>query len=136
MKLFYKNRKRLCTALKNNLNTPQNAVVLLQAGGEQGVCFGDSSDVGPVFRQESFFHWTFGVLEPDYFGALEVATGQSVLFMPRLPEEYAILMGTVKTPKDIKAMYDGDEVYYVEEMNNVLSKICNGIRPVILLLHG
>lgn len=84
MKLFDENRKRLAAALRDNPSTPQDSVVLLQAGGEQGVCEGDSSDVGPVFRQESFFHWAFGVLEPDYYGAVEVATGRSILFFAQV----------------------------------------------------
>ena len=37
MSLFDKNRKRLAAALRENANTPPNAVVLLQAGGEQGI---------------------------------------------------------------------------------------------------
>ena len=37
MTLFDKNRKRLAAALRENSNTPSNAVVLLQAGGEQGI---------------------------------------------------------------------------------------------------
>ena len=36
MKLFDENRRRLAAALRNNSSTPSNAVVLLQAGGEQG----------------------------------------------------------------------------------------------------
>ena len=43
--------------------------------------------------QESYFHWTFGVLEGDCFGAVEVDTACSILFFPRLPPEYAIWMG-------------------------------------------
>ena len=37
MSLFDKNRKRLAAALKDNVGTPANSVVLLQAGGEQGI---------------------------------------------------------------------------------------------------
>ena len=36
MKLFDENRQRLAKALRENPDTPQNAVVLLQAGGEMG----------------------------------------------------------------------------------------------------
>ena len=43
--------------------------------------------------QESYFHWTFGVTEADCFGILEVDTEQAVLFIPRLPEDYATWMG-------------------------------------------
>ena len=46
-----------------------------------------------VFTKESYFHWTFGVLEGDCFGAVEVDTGRSILFVPNLPQEYAVWMG-------------------------------------------
>ena len=58
------------------LEVESGSVVLLQGGGDQGRCEGDSSDVGPIFRQESYFHWCFGVLEPDYYGAIDVDTGR------------------------------------------------------------
>ena len=71
MALFAKNRTRLVEGLKKCSKLPAgNSIVLLQGGGDTGRCEGDSSDVGPVFRQESFFHWAFGVLEPDYYGAI------------------------------------------------------------------
>ena len=47
-----------------------------------------------IFRQESYMHWLFGVLEPDCWGAVEVDTGNSILFMPDLPADYAVWMGT------------------------------------------
>jgi Aminopeptidase P, N-terminal domain len=43
--------------------------------------------------KESYFHWLFGVPEPDYFGALDVDTGKSMLFIPRLPESYMVWSG-------------------------------------------
>ena len=69
----------LGTRLKINiwfLEVESGSIVLLQGGGDQGRCEGDSSDVGPIFRQESYFHWCFGVLEPDYYGAIDVDTGR------------------------------------------------------------
>lgn len=58
----------------------------------------------------------FGVIEPDFYGCVDVDSGKSVLFCPRLPEEYAIFMG-VHTCQDFKKAYDVDCVYYVDEVS-------------------
>ena len=76
--------------------------MLLQGGGDQGICEGDSSDVGPNFKQEGYFHWAFGVLEPDWYGCVDVATGKATLFMPKLPEAYAVWMGHIETREEAK----------------------------------
>ena len=42
------------------------------------------------------------MLEPDYYGAIDVATGRSVLYQPRLDENYAIIMGHIPTPEEVR----------------------------------
>jgi len=131
--LFAENRSRLIARLRSLTSCPERAVVLLQGGGDQGVCEGDSSDVGPIFRQESYFHWCFGVLEPDYFGSIDVTTGRSTIYMPRLPEDYGIIMGHVPTPEEVKERYHVDSVMYVDEMPEDLRRLGS---PTLLLLEG
>lgn len=115
-----------------------NQYACFQGGGDQGICEGDSSDVGPVFKQEAYFHWAYGVLEPDWFGALDLSTGKSVLFMPRLPAEYAVWMGKIETCAEAADRYGVDEVRYVDEMPAVLEKMSSGggKKPTLLTLNG
>jgi len=135
--LFAENRRRLCDRLRKNKHVSQGGVVLLQGGGDSGRCEGDSGDVHVTFRQESYFHWAFGVLEPDFFGAIDVATGRSVLYQPRLPEDYAIIMGHVATCEEMRERYRMDEVRYVDEMPDHLRVMAGGSTvPTLLLLEG
>ena len=62
-------------------------VVVLQGG--EAACR-DDTDHELDFRQESYFHYLFGVREPEWWGAIDLATGAATLFMPRLPDTYAI----------------------------------------------
>lgn len=67
--------------------------------------------------------WTFGVIEPGYYGALVVDTGAVHLFAPHYPEEYAVWMGPIHSLQSIGEKYGIDKVHYVEEvriMYNVL----------------
>uniref|UniRef100_A0A4W3JYE6 Xaa-Pro dipeptidase n=1 Tax=Callorhinchus milii TaxID=7868 RepID=A0A4W3JYE6_CALMI len=109
MAVFSLNRRRLCQRLKDNVNVPKNGIVLLQ-GGEQSQRY--CTDTDNVFRQESFFHWTFGVTEANIYGAIEVASGKTHLFIPKLPENYAVWMGTIHPPNFFKDKYGVDKVHY------------------------
>jgi len=72
--------------------------------------------------QESFFQWCFGVEEPGCYGAIDVNTGASILFVPRLPPEYAIWQGKLHTLDDFKKRYDVDETHYTDEIASVLKE--------------
>ena len=70
---------------------------------------------------QSYFAFLFGVDEPDFWGALDLATGESILFMPRLPEAYAVWMGTIQKPDFFAEKYEVDTVLYVDEMEAYLA---------------
>jgi len=94
MTLHAENRQRLLARFAAIEGLPQAGSVILLQGG---VSFTrDATDHEPVFRQESFFQWAFGVKEPDCFGALDLTTKKSTLFFPRLPESYVVWMGHVR----------------------------------------
>lgn len=132
MKLFHQNRQRLCQALRNHPTLPPESFVLLEGGqGEMR----HSSDHEPLFRQESYFHWAFGVIEPDFYGAIDVHSGQSILFIPRLPAAYVAWMGRIKEPEEFKQIYQVDQVYYVDELARVFDELV-GTTKLILVLNG
>ncbi|PNJ09201.1 PEPD isoform 4 [Pongo abelii] len=88
--LFALNRQRLCERLRKNPAVQAGSIVVLQ-GGEETLRYCTDTEV--LFRQESFFHWAFGVTEPGCYGVIDVDTGKSTLFVPRLPASYATWMG-------------------------------------------
>lgn len=66
--------------------------------------------------QESFFHWAFGVIEPDFYGVIDVATGASYLFVPHFPESYAVWMGKIYDCEHYRKKYAVDHVYFVDQV--------------------
>ncbi|TGZ54536.1 Uncharacterized protein DBV15_04613 [Temnothorax longispinosus] len=122
MSLFHKNRQRLVTRLQTKtgrVHPLPDFYVILQGGVE--VPFNDT-DINWPFRQESYFQWAFGVEEPGCYGAIELAKGTSLLFVPRLSPEYAIWQGKLHTLDDFKERYAVDEVYYTDEIGSMLLK--------------
>lgn len=70
-------------------------------------------------RQEGYFHYLFGVQEEGYYGALDLRTKKAHLFMPRLPDSYAVWMGKIRGTDDVRLQYAVDSVSYVDEMPQV-----------------
>lgn len=71
--------------------------------------------------QESFFQYLFGVYEPDFFGAVRVSDGKSILFAPRLPQDYAIWLGHIESAEEIKKKYQVDEVFFTDEIAKIFT---------------
>eukprot|EP00850_Spirogloea_muscicola_P011102 SM000067S20379 [mRNA] locus=s67:509389:522459:- [translate_table: standard] len=123
MSMFASNRAKLVQRLASSGALPGGGAagriyVLLQ-GGEQLLRY--CTDHEPLFRQESYFAYLFGITEPGFYGAIEAKTGESILFVPRLPASYAVWMGKIRDPQYYKLKYEVDAAFYVDEMTTVLS---------------
>ncbi|KAK6477278.1 xaa-Pro dipeptidase isoform X1 [Huso huso] len=126
MSLFAENRRRLCERLRANSKLARNSIVVLQ-GGEQTQRY--CTDTDQLFRQESFFHWSFGVTEAGCYGAIDVDTGKAIIFVPKLPDSYATWMGKIHSREHFKEKYAVNEVQYTCDIADVLSNM----RPSTLL---
>ena len=110
------NRARLAAALRA-AGAPAGSLVLLAGGPSTSR---HETDHEPLFRQESFFHWAFGVREPDFMGVVAVGDGSATLFAPRLPPSYAVVMGRIKPPAEFAAAYGVERAAYVDELRAAL----------------
>ncbi|KAL7727009.1 hypothetical protein ACLKA6_010052 [Drosophila palustris] len=139
MTLFKNNRDKVAKAVLSNLleslKFSTGQLLILLEGGKDTSWY--NTDVNHVFRQESYFQYMFGAKEPDCYGILnidvETSATTSVLFVPHLPDEYETWMGALLKPEAFKAMYEVDEVYYVDEMEAYLEK---ATPKLILTLSG
>ena len=130
MVLFRKNREKVLSALRENSAVEKGSFVLLEGGKE--VSFNDT-DTNLPFRQESYFQYLFGVKEPECFGVLNVDSGESVLFVPRHPEEYATWMGRLLSLDEFKSMYEVERVLYTDQLSEYFEKASP---KLILTLSG
>jgi Xaa-Pro dipeptidase len=129
MRMHAEARGRLRERLQRR-GVPERAVVVLQGGAQPHK---HDTDRELLFQQESFFQYLFGVKEPGFLGALEVQSGRATLFMPRLPESWAVWMGRIHPPEHFEALYEVDQVRYADDIETALREM----RPdVLLLLHG
>jgi Xaa-Pro dipeptidase len=116
--LHAKNRKRLVELMKRD---PSEKSIALLAGGVTAMC--EDTDREKLFRQESNFHYLFGVAEPDCLGTIDTSTGAAILFIPRLPQEYAVWMGSIASADDFKTRYEIDEVRYIDEIASYMEEL-------------
>ena len=99
-------RAKLVERMRSTDGVPARSVLLFRGGLSAQR---DETDHEPVFRQESTFHYLFGAREPDCLGAVELATGKAVLYIPRLPAEYATWMGKIMPPEHFQVQQVADK---------------------------
>eukprot|EP00930_Biecheleria_cincta_P032396 TRINITY_DN22493_c0_g1_i1.p1 TRINITY_DN22493_c0_g1~~TRINITY_DN22493_c0_g1_i1.p1 ORF type:complete len:597 (+),score=102.96 TRINITY_DN22493_c0_g1_i1:40-1830(+) len=90
------------------------AGVLFFSGG--GDAYRHDTDHEDIFRQESTFHYLFGVREPGYKAVIDLETGSTTLFAPRLLPEYALWMGQIKTLEEILERHGVDDIAHTDEI--------------------
>ena len=100
----------------------EHGVVFLRGAREfKGCGKGDTSNCHLVFRQEGYFHWyfqpiwssesislqlhicfrTFGVVEPNFFGAIDLKTGQSFLYHKEAGAHEALWRGYLPPNQEV-----------------------------------
>jgi Xaa-Pro dipeptidase len=97
-----------------------HAGICLLKGGDERYQY--DSDTELLFRQDSWFHYLFGVKEPNMYGALSLRDKKATLFIPRLPNDYEIWCGKIHPPSYFKEMYGVDDVFYVDELSSWIEK--------------
>lgn len=137
--VFGANRSKLVKKLQS-LDLPKGSLLYLQGATSQNRF---DTDHEPLFRQESYFLYLTGVKEPDCELLLDVDTGCTTLLIPKLPSDYATIMGHIRTLEEWKGLYEVDEVMYaenaesiIEEMLTLSSDVTNGNHPKLLLMEG
>nr|AKF43194.1 metallopeptidase M24 family protein [Francoa sonchifolia] len=137
MELHVINCEKLVRCIRQHLSDssrPLHGIVFLKGGEEQTRHCTDHIE---LFRQESYFAYLFGVREPGFYGAIDIATGKSTLFAPRLPNDYAVWLGEIKPLSYFKETYMVHTVNYTDEIVRVLHAEYQGSgQPLLFLLHG
>ncbi|GMS94365.1 hypothetical protein PENTCL1PPCAC_16540, partial [Pristionchus entomophagus] len=106
--LFVENRRRLVASLRGKV--PAKSVVVLQGGLDEQRYNTDMKDL--PFRQESYFFWAFGVHESECYAAIDVDSGRSILFPPRLTPDFEIWEGKINGEDWFKQKYVVEEVHF------------------------
>lgn len=130
MDMFAKNRRRLIALIKSVPEYEEKSFVLMK-GGENSTVY--SSNTEMVFRQESYFNWCFGVLEPGFYGVIDIDSGNSILFVPRVPDSHKKRALEINSLSFFEKKYGVSDCCYLDEMQ-VFFKM--NMPSLIFILRG
>jgi len=118
------NRKRLV----RNMGV-EEGLVLVQGGTHNHRA---DTDHEILFRQESNFHFLFGVAMEDCYGTIDLKTGESTLLVPFLDDSYRVWFGTIPSNEELRAKYCVDKVIYTKD----IAQHVKSIDPQVLYVYG
>mmetsp|Transcript_15035 Transcript_15035/g.24527 ORF Transcript_15035/g.24527 Transcript_15035/m.24527 type:complete len:527 (+) Transcript_15035:3-1583(+) len=108
-------------AAKSQKLASKGGVVLLKGGTSMDSNYYDTDTEIAPFRQESYFQYLFRLNEPDCYGAIFLETGESVLFVPKLPEEVFRWNGPPRTLDYYTKRYGVSKTVYVEDLKKEMA---------------
>lgn len=113
--MFKEHREKLVNEM--NRRGHMNGMIVVQGGKNLQIY---DTDVESLFRQESSFAYLFAINEPDCYGAIDLESKQSILFIPKLNPSYSVWAGKIKSTDFYKEKYGVDEVYFTDEISKIL----------------
>lgn len=132
MALYELNRARLIQSMltslmnepstNNNNNNNNNKLprgVILLEGGKQTTRY--DTDHEPIFRQESYFHWAFGVVDAGVYGAISLSSGDATLFIPQYGIDYEIFCGSSPDTDAMCAKYGIEQVLPIDQLDDYIT---------------
>ena len=125
--LHTKNRRKVLEHMKKQ--GANEGIIVVEGGRDINRA---DTDHTLLFRQESNFHYLFGVGFPDCFGTIDISSGRNILFVPRQPESYSVWMGSPPSLEDLKSIYCVDEVLYTSDLPDHVS----AARPSTIYTYG
>ena len=126
--VFCANRRKLVEAMSPHVGT-----IYLVGGSSETR---QDSDHEPIFRQESYFLWLSGVQEPDCAVMIELPMGRTTLLIPKLPPEYATIMGHLYTRDEWKTKYQVDQVEYTTTTAEIDAILDMAHKDTVYVMHG
>jgi len=120
--LFKENREKVLKMIKTSItDVPKDSIIIMK--GKEDVSI-DSTDVNYESIQESNFYYLFGVQEMRFVGCIEIDTGTTTLFAPKVPLETRISTNSMRKAEvtekyELPAHYESMLEVFVESLNPV-----------------
>eukprot|EP01104_Vermistella_antarctica_P016383 TRINITY_DN5563_c0_g1_i3.p1 TRINITY_DN5563_c0_g1~~TRINITY_DN5563_c0_g1_i3.p1 ORF type:complete len:337 (-),score=47.18 TRINITY_DN5563_c0_g1_i3:100-1110(-) len=120
MSMHKKIRANLVDKLTAQASPTPGTFVLLQGGDDLPI---NDTDLEYLFWQDKYFHYLFGVVTPGYYGAIDLVTKRCYLFVPRLPQSYAVWFGEIQPPSFYQTKHEVDDAFYADEVASKLTEL-------------